>query len=432
MANNPPQAVPSTLLFRSVAIMVLFLTVTICGLQVLRALSAMNQAVAPPMDTAATAAQSGNALPPVMVYFTMPLITLTVGAALSTMLEGISRLIQLRQPDGESNALATFRLMTALDQLQAALPGIIANATALRVDPVPEPPLVEMTSVPAATSASTSASAATVNAAASPAVEAHLERMVKLLEEMREVSMLDENQRQTRRKQLGDRRKSTRLEEAARLINRQQWEEADALLHLLESLHPGDGDVHACRAQFNDARIASQADEWEQVKQKVEAMLALSKYDEALSTTGAFLDRFPTHLDAQQLAVRIRQDANAYTEATSNRMYEEIKTSVENRQWRAALLAIQTFLERFPEHPRSPKIRQQVRVVQKNAEIEERHDLEDRIRDLINGRQYGQAAELSENLLARFPDSPQAAYLTELLPKLKERSSVEQESVRSV
>lgn len=43
---------------------------------------------------------------------------------------------------------------------------------------------------------------------------------------------------------------------------------------------------------------------------------------------------------------------------------------------------------------------------------------------LINARQFAEAADLSEDLLQRFPDSPQAAYLTELLPKLRERSAL--------
>jgi outer membrane protein assembly factor BamD (BamD/ComL family) len=95
---------------------------------------------------------------------------------------------------------------------------------------------------------------------------------------------------------------------------------------------------------------------------------------------------------------------------------------VEDHKWRAALEGVQNYLQRFPDHPRAVKIRQQLRVIQKNAEIEERHEQEERIRALINSRQFAEAADLSEDLLQRFPDSPQATYLSELLPKLRARA----------
>jgi outer membrane protein assembly factor BamD (BamD/ComL family) len=388
MSTYNDHSPPSTLLFRGVAIGILFLAITLCGFQVLGTLGALSQ-----VETLSKPA-----------LFVPATLTLVGGIALATLLEGVARLLLAQKPLGDGTSSANIRLLTAIGDLQAALPGMIAQ-----VQTVPPPQLA----------------ADPVAAALPPSIEMHLGHMVKLLEEMKEVSMLDESQRQNRRKQVLDRRKTGRLEEAARMINHQNWEEADALLHLLESLHPGDGDVQACRNQLNDARIASQADEWEQLRRYTEQVLAGSKYDEALAATAKFLDRFPTHPDAQQLGLRIRHDAQVFTESVSNRLYDEIKAAVEARQWRVALDGIQRFLDQFPDHVRAPKIRNQVRVIQKNAEIEERHHLEDRIRDLINAKQYTGAVELSEDLLQRFPESPQSAYLTELLPKLRERAGME-------
>jgi outer membrane protein assembly factor BamD (BamD/ComL family)/Na+-transporting methylmalonyl-CoA/oxaloacetate decarboxylase gamma subunit len=413
MSNHSSTSIPSTLLFRGVAIAVLFLTITVCGLQTLAALMSMDRptdrSASHPAEGSSSTATTAEPVAPVISLFVPVILTLTVGIALSTLLEGMARLITAQRPAEHSSSSGNTRLLLAISELQEALPGIIASAQASAV-PMPVAPLAE-------------------SAPLSPAIESHLDRMVKLLEEMKEVSMLDETQRQTRRKQLLVRRKTSRLEEAARFINRQNWEEADALLHLLESLHPGDADVQALRNQLNDARIATQADEWDRVRRNAEELLAASRYEDALLTTTAFLDRFPSHPDCQQLAIRIRSDMLAYVEASSNRLYEQIKSAVEARQWKTALECIQQFLEQYPQHPRSPKIRNQVRVIQKNAEIEERHGLEDQIRDLIAAKQWGPAAEMSEDLLTRFPDSPQSAYLTELLPKLRERAGLEASGV---
>jgi len=403
----------SIVLFRGVAIFVLFLTTTICGMQVLGAVAATQQqnATDPNRDAKKNSDSSepprAEASTPVIVYYTPVVITLVAGVALATLLEGISRLSQLQHSPSETASSSNIRLFSALADLQTAITSLGAQLqSAVQPAPIQAAPVAQ-----------------------SPALELHMERMVKLLEEMKEVSMLDEAQRQTRRKQTMLRRKATRLEEAARHINRQNWEEADALLHLLESLHPGEPDVLACRNQLNDARIASQADQWDQLQRSVDELLSLSKYEEALLATTAFLDRFPSHPDCQQLAMRIRHDTLAHAEAVSNRMYEEIKSAVESRQWRAALDAIQRFLEQFPDHAKAAKIRNQVRVIQKNAEIEERHELEEKIRELISAKQYTEAADLSESVLSRFPESPQTAYLTELLPKLRERSTADPQEV---
>ena len=376
------------MLFRGVAIFVLFLTTTISGMQVLGAIAAVQQQTATDQarDTAKKNADPSDqprteVSTPVIVFYTPVVITIVAGVALATLLEGIARLTLVQHSPSESGSSGNIRLLSALADLQNAV-----NALGVQLQSPLQTAAGEPASMPQ-----------------SPALELHMERMVKLLEEMKEVSMLDEAQRQTRRKQTMVRRKTTRLEEAARHVNRQNWEEADALLHLLESLHPGDLEVLACRNQLDDARIANQADQWDQVQRSVDELLAMSRYEEALLATTAFLDRFPSHPECQQLAMRIRHDAHAHSEALANRMYEEIKSAVESRQWRAAFEAIQRFLEQFPDHSKSAKIRNQIRVIQKNAEIEERHELEEKIRELIAARQYADAADLSEDLLNRYP-----------------------------
>ena len=384
MSNHTSQA-PVTL-FRVIGIGVLFLSTSIACLEIP---GIVNQVESPDNKIS------------VFSLLVVPLLIIVGGVIVAALFEALARVITAlatngrhHSEDGPSQVLQ--QLLQAVTELQTTLPGSIAQIMQQPVEETEE-----------------SAGMPTLDVLPGSNVELHLERMVKLLEEMKEVSMLDETQRQARRQTSMVRRKSARLEEVARLINRQDWPQADALLHLLESLHAGDPDVLAVRNQLDDARIATQADEWERVVRQVEDFLALSKYSQAISVLMQFLERYPTHTDGQHLALRVKHEQQIYTENHSLRLYDEIKSAVENRQWRTALLGIQTFLDRFPEHPRANKIRQQVRVIQKNAEIEERHEQEDRIRDLINTGRFSEAADLAEDLLARFPDSPQAAYLTE-------------------
>ena len=394
MATTDSHSAPSTVLFRIVALAVLFLSITASGFQVLAAINAMQH----PPDPGTPVA--------VPTLFISAILYLIIGIALSTLLEGVARLISIQPLESADNTASQVNLMMSIAEMQSALPTLIDEAVQQAVSQIQLP----------------TAGASVTD----PNMQQHLERLVKMMEEMKELSMLDETQRQNRRKQTMLRRKNSRLEEVAGLIEQGVWAQADALLHLLESLHPGDVDVLAHRNQMDDARIMHQANEWDQLTGQTNDRLALSQYAEAVDGLSQFLERYPTHIEAQQLLQRVRQEQRAYVESTSGRLYDEIKSAVENRQWRTALDGIQQFLERFPDNSRADKIRRQIRVIQKNAEIEERHEQEDRIKDLINEKRFTEAADLSEDLLSRFPDSPQAAYLSDLLPKLREKSSFEE------
>ncbi len=395
--TRPHSSTPaSALLVHLAAGVVLSVTLVLCGLHALLAINAMDHP------------ETAGSVPAMLIA---PLTIFAVGIALAGILEGLAKLIN--RPESETvPSVNNDRLTAVVMQMNSNLPGLFEELRQSIAQPIPASEMIE---VPANES----------SPASSSTTDAHLEQMIKLLEEMKDLSMLDDTQRQQRRKQVMDRRKLSRLEEVARLAHHREWAQADSLLHLLESLHPGDADVLARRNELDDARVEIQTAEWEKLAEQVQDLLALSDYDQAIVVTTAFLDQFPGHSDCLALQQRVRREQAVFTDRRAGEAYDLIKASVEARQWRAALDGIQTFLEQFPEHPRAEKIRPQIRVIQKNAEIEERHDLEDQIRDLVAARRYAEAADMSEDLLQRFPESTQAAHLAEILPKLRERASAE-------
>jgi hypothetical protein len=87
---------------------------------------------------------------------------------------------------------------------------------------------------------------------------------------------------------------------------------------------------------------------------------------------------------------------------------------------RAALEGAQKLLEAYPTHARANKIRQQLKTIAYNAEVEERQEHEMRIQQLVRGRRFAEAVELAEDVMKRYPGSPQAQSLDEMLPKLRD------------
>ena len=249
-----------------------------------------------------------------------PLITLFGGIALATLLEGVARLITIPPGASADPTPALNRLLVSLNELKATLPALIAQAAP------PSPP--EMVSG--------QMESPDYSLAANANIELHLAHMVKLLEEMKEVSMLDETQRQNRRKQSLARRKNSRLEEAARFINSQDWQQAMRCCTCWNRFTPMMKKCWHVGSSWTTRRIVSQADGWDHLNHRVNDLLALSNYPGAIDACMQFLEQFPAHTDCQQLAVRIRQEQANYHEATSNRLYDEIKSAVENRKWRTA------------------------------------------------------------------------------------------------
>jgi outer membrane protein assembly factor BamD (BamD/ComL family) len=408
-SSHPSGGSPTTAL-RAAAVAVLVLTAVAAGLQVAAALPAMSRP---------------DRVGPAPSLFAPAVLTVLAGVGLAAVVEGVALLAGRPVVAGGTTAVAVADANPGLDRLVAAvdeLRSVMADGrAALAEEPLTQPVPHVADGHPTPRVAEP---AADPHAEAQPADPylAHFERMVQLLEEMKELSLLDEAGRQARGQMVKDRKKTARLEEADLLIHRQSWTEADALLTLMESLHPGDGDVLTRRTELDDARSAHLQAEWGQLVRHVEDLMALSRYDEAAAAVEAFRTSYPTHTDAAALADQVTADRDAHLEAGVTALFNEIKTSVEARQWRMALDGAQRFLQRYPDHPRAERIRQQVRTIQKNAEIEERQEQADRIRELAKSGRFAEAADSCEALLSRFPDSPQSPGLRNLLPRLRERS----------
>ena len=101
-------------------------------------------------------------------------------------------------------------------------------------------------------------------------------------------------------------------------------------------------------------------------------------------------------------------------------MFDELRHDIDRRMWRRAFMHAQHLLERFPTHARAEAVRRQLKTLQDNAEIEERQEIEVRIQELIKAQRFEEAIALGEDLIRRYPLSPQAESLDTLLPRLRD------------
>ena len=352
-----------------------------------------------------------NTVPEKLNLFALPLLSLAAGIGLSAIVHALAHTpastptIVAAPPVAPSPSVALEQLVEAMQA-----------ATRLAEPPPPTVPLGTVLD-------------AIEPLPLHPAVEAYLEKSLRLLEEIREVSMLDESERSNRRQMSIRQRKTSRLDEAADLMTAKDFAAADALLHLLESLYPGDDEVLRKRNELDDLKLAETQADWQNTESAVLDLTVANRHAEAIPLLEAYIDRNPGRDDGPALLAQVRADAERILEERAQLLFDLVKNEVDRRQWRQALGHVQQLLAELPDHSVAQRVRPQVPTIQKNAEIEERREQEAHIHELVKNTQYAEAIEASEQLIQLFPSSPQARTLGAALPKLRKLNAEQQTPV---
>lgn len=262
-------------------------------------------------------------------------------------------------------------------------------------------------------------SADTVAGSALAASESMHQVMV-LLQEIRELALMNDAQRQQKLREAQQHRRNYMTAELQRLLELKEWSAAEGAMAAMASEFPSDSGLEELQARVAAGRKEAERDSFSQVRDRVEDLMAVWAWDQAYSDTARFVENFPDHSDGQELLARVKRERDAYIEQTASRLYEEIRSDIDRRLWRKAMTNAVKLLECAPGHRRSVAIRSQIKTIRDNAEIEERQEEEGRIQELIRSKHFPAAIDLAEDLLRRFPNSPQAESLQKLLPKMRE------------
>jgi tetratricopeptide (TPR) repeat protein len=256
-----------------------------------------------------------------------------------------------------------------------------------------------------------------------PAADApSLQKVLHTLEEVREIALMNEQQRQDLLHKRRTQKKLDRLKRAQAEIRVGHWAEAQRLLDLVAQDHAQDHDLHQVQDELRIARADAETEAVERARRRIEDLMALGSWDEALEIVERLAGDYPDSAEARTLHERVTRERELFRDNTAERIYKEVRNHIEHRNWRRARTEAVRLLEKFADHRRAARIREQMTVIRDNADVEERLEQEKRIQELIKARRLGEAIELAEQLIERYPDSPQAKGLEEMLPRLRERA----------
>ncbi|MCK5113945.1 MAG: tetratricopeptide repeat protein [Phycisphaerae bacterium] len=145
--------------------------------------------------------------------------------------------------------------------------------------------------------------------------------------------------------------------------------------------------------------------------QRVTDLMAVSKFDEAIGLAQKLKDKFPAAPEAKSLLQRVKYEAETYTKEQCTRLYAEVQSAGEARQWTAALAAAHKLMEEFPDSSQAEKTRVMMPTIVDNTRIEEVREIRNRILDMMERRRYSEALELANQVIENYPETAAAEEL---------------------
>ncbi len=252
------------------------------------------------------------------------------------------------------------------------------------------------------------------------------EAMLAQLRELNANLMLTDAQRLKKARDLAERRANRLTEQAEEAISAGDLAGAEDILGNLTRLEPDSPDVPALRERIKQACDESESHDASEAGRQVENLMAASDFAGARAVAEAMLGKHPDSIHAVDMLARVSREAEAFATEQQGQMYRKIEKAASARHWHSALAAARKFLDAWPDSIKADAVRAQLSTIADNARIEEVRILRDQIRDMITRRRFGEAVEMAQDVIERFPETAAANELTLQMARLQERAKSEE------
>jgi hypothetical protein len=247
-----------------------------------------------------------------------------------------------------------------------------------------------------------------------------LETLQQSLGELRTLLLLPDTQRNRLAEENRKQRRESMIKHVFDVVSAHDWAVAQRELILLETEFPNDDDVAKARHYLEHTRKLFESETLVRSVREIEQLMAAGAWEQAAERSRTLLSGFPANPEVQSLQARVEREFSIFQETNIQRMFDEIRHNIDNRDWRKALMHAERMIELHPHHRLTDVLHDQIKTLMDNAEIEERQELEIRIQEYLRDGQFDRAIEMAEDVIQRYPHSPQADSLKALLPRIRE------------
>jgi tetratricopeptide (TPR) repeat protein len=187
-------------------------------------------------------------------------------------------------------------------------------------------------------------------------------------------------------------------------------------------------DVFLMDENDRKARRAAIAEEEIRVRRlEIDTAVGRKEMTQARKIAEALAIKFPENYDVQRLKERVSAQEKNHQLQEADRLAEQAEKAAGREHWREALRLAQKLIAEFPDSPPADFARSGLDTLRRNAEIEMRRELEDRYKDYLSRGLTQDALATAEMIVRDYPDSPQAAALRERIPVLREQAGTAKE-----
>ncbi|MCA9243420.1 MAG: tetratricopeptide repeat protein [Phycisphaerales bacterium] len=246
--------------------------------------------------------------------------------------------------------------------------------------------------------------------------------MTELIRELRDISLLNDDQRRARLEAHGREVALSLRRDVPRLIREHSWATARMRIEEARLRFPNVDAWDDMAKQVETARLQVEAQDIQSATRQVEDLSSLGAWDRAGEVVRELLDRHPDSQKARALAQRVNDAREKLALEQRSRLMAQAQEAVHKRDWPAALRLAEDIINRYPRTPDAEGLRLQLPTLQENAATRRRQDMEARIREMISKGQYAEALRVARELISTYPHSPQARALKSQMDRLEARA----------
>lgn len=253
-----------------------------------------------------------------------------------------------------------------------------------------------------------------------------MDQVLEILTELNENMLLTPEQRQGKRRQQMLDIEQNLSDTLGRLLTADQFVEAQAKLDQFARLFPEDcKHIEQFQGQIDQARAQVEQSEYEQAAAKVRDLMSTASWDRAEEIVQSLLKRHPKSQQVREMADAVRQEQTKFQQQHRQHLLSQIESLSSQREWREAYRLATELVSRFGDSPEGQIIKDKLGTLKENAQIEMRKQFEEQYKDLYRQHRYIEALALAQDVIAKYPSSPQAKALREQLPQLMNKAKLQ-------
>jgi outer membrane protein assembly factor BamD (BamD/ComL family) len=253
-----------------------------------------------------------------------------------------------------------------------------------------------------------------------------LEEIGELLHEINENVLLTAEQRQAKRRQSLERMHRDMGETLSRLLAEGKFPEAQQRLDEYARSFPDEQQaVERFQAQVDQARAQAEEGDYQQAADRVRDFMGMAAWDQAEEVIQELLGRHPKSQRVRELVDGLRQERTKFEQQQRQQLLAQVKQAAARNEHREAYRLASELTGRFPDSHEAHSLRNTMQTLKDNAEIAIRKELEEQLKEMARAHRYIEALALAQDIIAKYPTSPQAKALKDQLPQLMSKAKLQ-------